>query len=131
MLRLRGRQMSMTGFFYQFVPTRLLFICSQNKWRSLTAERLFDNHPTYEASSAGTEPGARVRITAGHLGWAEVIFVMERRHADRLREKFAQELFGKKLVILRISDNYHLQDPALIALLQQKLGEHLGPALFS
>jgi len=131
MLRLRGRQMSTTGFFYQFVPTCLLFICSQNKWRSLTAERLFDNHPTYEASSAGTEPGARVRITAGHLGWAEVIFVMERRHADRLREKFAQELFGKKLVILRISDNYHLQDPALIALLQQKLGEHLGPALFS
>ena len=123
--------MSMTSFFYQFVPTRLLFICSQNKWCSLTAERLFDNHTTYEASSAGTEPGARVRVTAGHLGWAEVIFVMERRHADRLREKFTQELFGKKLVILRISDNYHLQDPALIALLRQKLGEHLGPALFS
>ena len=56
---------------------------------------------------------------------------MERRHVDRLREKSAQELLGKKLVILRISDNYHLQDPALIALLRQKLGEHLGPALFS
>ena len=68
MPRLRGRQMSMTGFFYQFVPTRLLFIYSQNKWRSLTAERLFDNHTTYEASSAGTEPGARVRVTAGYLG---------------------------------------------------------------
>ncbi|WP_216726559.1 hypothetical protein [Hymenobacter siberiensis] len=33
------------------------FICSQNKWRSLTAERLFDDHPHYEARSAGTEPG--------------------------------------------------------------------------
>ncbi len=113
------------------MPTHLLFICSQNKWRSLTAERLFDNHPTHEARSAGTEPGARVRVTAGHLNWAEVIFVMERRHADRLREKFAQELLGKNPVILRISDNYHLQNPALIALLRQKLGEHLGPALFS
>ena len=39
-------------------PMRLLFICSQNKWRSLTAERLFDNHPHHEARSAGTEPGA-------------------------------------------------------------------------
>ncbi|GAB2940342.1 hypothetical protein GCM10027048_00800 [Hymenobacter coalescens] len=63
---------------------KLLFICSQNRWRSLTAERLFDHHPHYEARSAGTEPGARVRVTAGHLGWAEVVFVMEKRHADRL-----------------------------------------------
>ncbi|WP_262510218.1 hypothetical protein [Hymenobacter sediminis] len=35
-------------------PRKLLFICSQNRWRSLTAERLFDAHPDYEARSAGT-----------------------------------------------------------------------------
>ena len=105
--------------------SRLLFICSQNKWRSLTAERLFDDHPHYEARSAGTEPGARVRVTAGHLGWAEVIFVMERRHADRLREKFAEELLGKPLVTLRIPDAYPFQDPRLIELLRQKLKAHL------
>ncbi|MDO7846324.1 protein tyrosine phosphatase [Hymenobacter sp. M29] len=104
---------------------RLLFICSQNKWRSLTAERLFDEHPHYEARSAGTEPGARVRVSAGHLGWAETIFVMERRHADRLREKFAEELHGKTLVVLRIPDKYPFQDPALIALLREKLMTHL------
>ena len=104
---------------------RLLFICSQNKWRSLTAERLFDTHPHYEARSAGTEPGARVRVTAGHLGWAETVFVMERRHADRLREKFADELRDKSLVLLRIPDNYRFQDPALVALLREKLAAHL------
>ena len=43
-------------------PQKLLFICSQNKWRSLTAERLFDGHAHYEARSAGTKPGARVRV---------------------------------------------------------------------
>lgn len=107
------------------MPSRLLFICSQNKWRSLTAERLFDDHPHYEARSAGTEPGARVRVTAGHLGWAEVIFVMERRHADRLREKFAEELRGRAVVVLRIADNYPFGDPTLIALLRQKLKAHL------
>lgn len=58
----------MTFFFRQTMPMRLLFICSQNKWRRLTAEQLFDEHPHYEARSAGTEPGARVRIAAGHLG---------------------------------------------------------------
>ncbi|GAB2865232.1 low molecular weight protein tyrosine phosphatase family protein [Hymenobacter ruber] len=106
---------------------RLLFICSQNKWRSLTAERLFDDHPHHEARSAGTEAGARVRVTAGHLGWAELIFVMERRHADRLREKFADELRDKTMVTLRIPDKYPFQDPMLVALLREKLMAHLGP----
>ena len=104
---------------------RLLFVCSQNKWRSLTAERLFDDHPHYEARSAGTEPGARVRVTAGHLGWAEVIFVMERRHADRLREKFAEALQAKPVVVLRIPDKYQFGDPQLVALLREKLAAQL------
>jgi predicted protein tyrosine phosphatase len=104
---------------------RLLFVCSQNKWRSLTAERLFDGHPHYEARSAGTEPGARVRVTAGHLGWAEVVFVMERRHADRLREKFADALLNKPVVVLRIPDSYQFGDHRLVALLWAKLGAQL------
>ncbi|GAA3966972.1 protein tyrosine phosphatase [Hymenobacter antarcticus] len=104
---------------------RILFICSQNKWRSLTAERLFDDHPHYEARSAGTEPGARVRVAAGHIGWAEIIFVMERRHADRIQEKFAEELRDKTVVVLRIPDKYPFGDSTLIALLRQKLTAHL------
>ena len=66
-----------------------------------------------------------MRVTAGHLGWAETVFVMERRHADRLREKFADELRDKSLVLLRIPDNYQFQDPALVALLREKLAMHL------
>ncbi|QIL74821.1 low molecular weight protein tyrosine phosphatase family protein [Hymenobacter sp. HDW8] len=104
---------------------QLLFICSQNRWRSLTAERLFDDHAHYEARSAGTEPGARVRVTAGHLGWADIIFVMERRHTDRLRAKFAPQLDGKPIICLRIPDDYQFQDPAL----QQLLRERLQPFL--
>ena len=50
------------------VPSRLLFICSRNKWRSLTAEHLFDDHSHYEARSPGTEPGERARVTTSHLG---------------------------------------------------------------
>ncbi|MBC6605948.1 protein tyrosine phosphatase [Hymenobacter sp. BT188] len=100
---------------------QLLFICSQNRWRSLTAERLFDDHAHYETRSAGTEPGARVRVTAGHLGWADVIFVMERRHADRLRAKFAPQLAGKLVICLRIPDDYQFQDPVLQVLLRKRL----------
>ncbi|WP_375418954.1 low molecular weight protein tyrosine phosphatase family protein [uncultured Hymenobacter sp.] len=109
------------------LPTarQLLFICSQNQWRSPTAEALFDGHPHYEARSAGTEAGARVRVSAGLLGWADAVFVMERRHADRLREKFAEELAGKPLIVLRIPDLYQFGDDTLLALLREKLKPHL------
>jgi predicted protein tyrosine phosphatase len=108
---------------------QLLFICSQNRWRSLTAERLLDNHPYLQARSAGTEPGARVRVAAGHLGWADVIFVMEKRHADRLQAKFGPELHGKPVVNLRIPDEYQLDDPALVALLHERLHAYFGQPL--
>jgi predicted protein tyrosine phosphatase len=106
--------------------TQLLFICSQNRWRSLTAERLFDNHPTYEARSAGTEPGARVRVTAGHLGWADVVLVMERKHADILQQKFPEALAGKPIINLRIPDKFQFLDAVLQELLRERLAEHLS-----
>jgi len=104
----------------------LLFICSQNRWRSLTAERLFDGHAELIARSAGTEPGARVRVSAGHLGWADAVFVMEKKHVDRLKAKFKDELRGKPLVNLRIPDDYKFQDAALIELLRERLREYFG-----
>lgn len=113
------------------LPRQFLFICSQNRWRSLTAERLFDGHPNITARSAGTEPGARTRVAAGHLGWADVIFVMEKKHADRLRAKFAGELRGKPLVNLRIPDDYQFQDAALVELLHQRLRDYFGHDLLA
>lgn len=107
------------------MKTKLLFICSRNRWRSPTAEALFRNHPRYAARSAGTEAGAAVKVTAGHVGWADVIFCMERKHADRLRERFASEIADKPLVTLRIPDDYERDDPELIALLREELSAHL------
>lgn len=107
------------------MKTKLLFLCSRNQWRSPTAEKLFDRHPCYEARSAGTEHGARVKVTAGLLGWADLVFCMERKHADRIRERFPDALDGKPVVILRIPDDYGFQDETLIALLRASLSEHL------
>lgn len=107
------------------LKTKLLFICSQNQWRSPTAEALFKNHPRYSARSAGTEAGARIKVTACHIDWADVIFCMERKHADRLRERFAEELADKSLHTLRIPDNYPFMDPDLIELLRSDLAAYL------
>lgn len=107
------------------LKTKLLFVCSRNQWRSPTAEALFKGHPRYDARSAGTETGARVKVTACHIGWADVIFCMEKKHAARLAERFAAELADKPLITLRIPDDFEFMDPALVALLRAELSAHI------
>jgi predicted protein tyrosine phosphatase len=104
---------------------KLLFICSQNRRRSLTAERIFDGVDGHVARSAGTEEGARIRVTPGHIGWADIVFVMEKRHQDRLRAKFRQKLLGKRIICLHISDVYGYLDDALIRQLETTVGAYL------
>ena len=93
---------------------RLLFVCSRNRQRSLTAETIFAELPGHQVRSAGTEPGARVKVTAGHLGWADLIVVMEKRHRQRLEQRFADALEGKRVVCLHIADEYAYMDEALV-----------------
>lgn len=92
------------------MKTKLLFVCSRNQWRSPTADALFKNHPRYKARSAGTEKTARIKITAGHLGWADVIFCMEKKHAARIAEPFSAELGDKPLLVLRIPDEFEFME---------------------
>jgi predicted protein tyrosine phosphatase len=106
-------------------PVHLLFICSRNKWRSRTAEDLYRNFPGYVAKSAGTEPGSRQRVTEGLLGWADLIFVMETKHRDNLRAKFPEALAGKRVICLRIPDEYIYNDPELIDLLKANLSPYV------
>ncbi len=107
------------------MKTKLLFLCSRNQWRSPTAEALFRDHPRYDARSAGTENAARIKLTSGHIGWADVIFCMEKKHAARVTERFAEALSDKPLITLRIPDDYTFMDPALIELLRAELATHL------
>lgn len=102
---------------------KVLFVCSRNRSRSLTAERIFASTPLWEVRSAGTEEGARIKITAGHLGWADVVVVMEKRHKERLRQKFPEEFAEKRCVCLFIPDDYGPMESALIELLQEKMRE--------
>lgn len=107
------------------LKTKLLFICSRNQWRSPTAEALFRNHPRYDARSAGTSDNARIKVTACHMRWADVVLCMERKHTDLLRERFPDELAGRTLITLRIPDDYQFMDPELTALLRAELATHL------
>jgi predicted protein tyrosine phosphatase len=105
--------------------TKLLFVCSRNRKRSLTAERIFAGRPGWEVRSAGTQPEARIVVTESHLGWADVIFVMERSHANRLRQRFGAALEGKTIRSLNIPDDYECMQPELIDELETKVAWHL------
>jgi len=102
---------------------KILFVCSRNKRRSLTAETIFRDEPAWDVRSAGTEEGARIKVTAGMLGWADVIVVMEKRHKERLRQKYPEALAVKHCVCLFIPDDYEFMDTALIEILRKKMGK--------
>lgn len=80
--------------------------------------------PGYLARSAGTQASARIVVNEGHLGWADLIFVMEKRHLSLLRRKFPEALAGKEVVILHIPDDFVLMQPELIEDLRSKLAAH-------
>ena len=41
-------------------PLRVVFVCTQNKLRSPTAEAVFSRHPGWQVASAGTGPTLNV-----------------------------------------------------------------------
>ncbi len=94
-------------------PLKLLFICSRNRIRSLTAERLFSHVPGLDVRSAGTQPGARIVVGPGHLRWADFILVMEKAHLRKLQERFPDGIEGKQVVALHIPDDYVFDQPEL------------------
>lgn len=103
----------------------LLFLCSQNKRRSLTAEKLFDGYEGHQARSAGTESNVRIKVTAGLLGWADIIFCMEKKHVHRIKEKYPEIVADKKVVCLNITDDYAFMDDDLCELLEAVVPEYI------
>lgn len=104
---------------------RILFICSQNRLRSPTAEHVFAAYPSLEVSSAGLNHDAENPVTPELLQWAELIFVMEKSHRNKLSAKFCAYLQDKKVVCLNIPDEYEFMDPRLVELLKIKVSKFL------
>ena len=103
----------------------LLFICSQNKLRSPTAEAVFAAYPGVEVDSAGLNSDAEVPLSDDQIEWADVIIVMETCHRNRLNRKFKHALAGKRIAVLGIPDDYDFMDNQLIALLKLKCDRYL------
>ena len=104
---------------------RVLFVCSRNRLRSPTAERVFAGWSGIEVSSAGTAPDADEPVTGELLAWAELVFVMEKTHRAILNRRFRPYLRQARVICLDIPDSYGFMDPALVTILRRKVEPHL------
>jgi len=103
----------------------LLFVCSENRLRSPTAERVFSDYPGMNAIGAGTNSDAETTVTGDLIEWADVVFVMEKSHKNKISKKFNELLKGKRLVCLDIPDNFDCMQPELIKLLKVKVARYI------
>jgi predicted protein tyrosine phosphatase len=107
------------------VMVNLLFICSENRLRSPTGEEVFSAYDGITAIGAGTNNDSATPVSGDLIEWADIIFVMERSHRNKVSKKFKSFLKGKKLVCLDIPDDYDRMDPVLIRLLEIGVSKHV------
>ena len=96
----------------------VLFVCARNQWRSPTAEKLFANVPNINVASAGLSSKSKRRVSHKILDWADIVYVMEKKHRERILETFGNEDSLPPIVSLDIPDNYQFMDPDLIEILE-------------
>ncbi|MBI1287555.1 MAG: protein tyrosine phosphatase [Flavobacteriales bacterium] len=103
----------------------LLFVCSRNEWRSRTAETIFKNHGQHQVRSAGTASSARLKLNSQMLDWADMVFVMEEKHHDIIRQKFPDSIGEDSIIVLHIPDEYRYMDAELIEELKASVEPYL------
>jgi predicted protein tyrosine phosphatase len=104
---------------------KLLFVCSENRLRSPTAEAVFSKYDEIEAIGCGTNSDAETTLSGDLVEWADVVLVMEKSHRNKVSKKFKELLKGKRLVCLDIPDNYDCMQPELIRLLEAKVPKYV------
>ncbi|MBK8751621.1 MAG: phosphotyrosine protein phosphatase [Candidatus Competibacteraceae bacterium] len=104
---------------------RVLFLCSQNKLRSPTAERVFSNWSELIVASAGFNHDAEVKVNADDVAGSDLIFVMEKSHEEKLKSRFKSHLAGVQVICLDIPDQYDYMDPELVKILLEKVPPYL------
>ena len=89
---------------------------------------MFSGWPGIEVASAGLSPDAENPLTPELLEWADLVFVMERMHRNKLSAKFKSHLSGKRIVCLDIPDDYEFMDSELVRLLEARVPRFLPSA---
>jgi predicted protein tyrosine phosphatase len=105
---------------------RVLFVCRQNKVRSLTAEHLYRVRPDLEVRSAGTVTFAKNQLTEDLMDWADAVFVFDESQLEAMKRRFGKKDFGKPVVCLGLPDTFDYKSQQLVLKLTAKLEPYLG-----
>ena len=86
---------------------------------------MFAGSPFYDVKSRGVAKDARIKLTESDIRWADLVFVMEKNHKNRITKDHRSALEGKRIVCLFIEDIYDPMEESLIAELRRKLAPYL------
>jgi predicted protein tyrosine phosphatase len=103
----------------------LLFVCSENRLRSPTADEVFSKYHGVNAIGAGTNADAETPVSGDLIQWADAVFVMEKSHRSKISTKYKELLKGKRMVCLDIQDVYERMEPELVKLLKAKVPKYV------
>src|SRR5258708_40221725 len=67
---------------------KILFVCGRNKWRSPTAENVYENDSRVNVRSAGMSDKSSHQISSSDIEWADLVLVMERKYKTRILSEF-------------------------------------------
>ena len=112
----------------QACARNLLFVCSECRLRSPTAEQVFSAVSGISAIAAGTNHDALTPVSGDLIDWADIVFVMEKAHRNKVTKRFREQLRGKRLVVLGIPDDYKFMDSQLVQLLKARVARYIGAA---
>ena len=83
------------------------------------------------ASGSGLAIHAQDSLATPHpgfkrgLSWADLVFVMEKRHLEKLRQNFPEAMLDKEVVTLGIPDDYEYMHPDLVDELRARVSAHI------
>ena len=119
----RDDQLFESIYTYHMVARQLkiLFVCTVNRMRSATAQKIFGSDPRFKVDSAGTDRTADTVLEQEQLEWADIVIVMEKYHDNFIRDKFPEWYNINKIICLHIRDNYDFMQPELVTILKNKM----------
>ncbi len=103
----------------------VLFVCTLNVARSVTAERMYRGTPGMSVRSAGISSRARRHVSATDVAWADRIVVFEDAHSRYLERTFGAEVLAR-VVDVSVDDEFTSRSPDLLTALRDSLIDVLG-----
>lgn len=100
---------------------KVLFVCNQNKHRSVTAQEIFSD--IFETKSAGLYNGTLINKEL--MDWADIIYVMDETQRKEIGLRFPKQYLQKKIISLEIPDIYSYNQPELKHILKEKMLQHI------